>query len=53
MRVRELVGDIGWLVALVVLLPLAIPIGVLAFLFLLGQRLHAWSRSRMRPGFAG
>lgn len=52
-RPRELAGDIGWLVALVLLLPLAIPIGALAFLFILGQRAHAWSRSRMRPGFIG
>lgn len=53
MRARELVGDIGWLVAIALLLPLAIPVGALAFLFLLGQRLYAWSRGRMQPGFAG
>jgi hypothetical protein len=52
-RTRELLGDVGWIVTLVLLLPVALPIGALAFLFLLGQRFHAWTRSRMQAGFVG
>jgi len=52
-RIREIFGDVGGLVALVLLLPLVIPVGALAFLFLLGQRLRAWARSRMQADFAG
>jgi hypothetical protein len=53
MHVRERTEDLGWLVLIVVLIPLAIPLGALAFAFLLGQRLYAWTQGRMGPGFAG
>lgn len=53
-RLRELAEDAGWLVLVVLLLPLAIPLGALAVVFLLGERLYGWNRSRMRQrGFAG
>jgi hypothetical protein len=53
MHIRELTADLGWLVLIVLLLPLAIPLGGLAFVFLLGQRLYAWTHGRMGPGYAG
>lgn len=39
MRWREITEDLGWLVLIVLLLPLAIPAALVAFVFLLGQRL--------------
>jgi hypothetical protein len=45
MRWREFGEDFGWLLA-VLLFPLALPIGVLVFLYLLGQRLV---RGRRQP----
>jgi hypothetical protein len=53
MQFRELTIDAGWLLLLIMLLPLAIPLGALAFAFLLGQRLYSWSRGRMQAGYAG
>jgi hypothetical protein len=50
-RTREIVEDIGWIVLIVLLLPLAVPILALAFVFLLGQRLYAGHRERRRLGF--
>jgi hypothetical protein len=51
-RTREVVTDVGWLILIVLLLPLAIPVAALAFAFLLGQRLYAGHRERRRLGFA-
>lgn len=51
-RTREIAADVGWLVLIVLLLPLAIPVAALAFVFLLGQRLFAGHRERRRLGFA-
>jgi hypothetical protein len=48
MRLREVAADAGWLVAIVLLLPLAIPLGVLAAVVLLGERLSRKRRRRMR-----
>jgi hypothetical protein len=54
MRLRELAEDMGWLTLIVLLLPLAIPVGVLAALLLVGERLYWGSRRRMRRwGVAG
>ena len=54
MRLRELAEDLGWLTLIVLLLPLAIPFGMLAAVFLLGERLYWGSRRRMRRwGVAG
>lgn len=50
MRFRELAEDLGWLTLIVLLLPLAIPFGVLAALFLLGERLYWGNQRRMRRG---
>jgi hypothetical protein len=50
-RTREIVEDVGWLVLFALLLPLAIPVAVLLFAFLLGQRLYAGHRERRRLGF--
>jgi hypothetical protein len=47
-RLRELAEDIGWLVLVVLLLPLAIPLGALTAVFLLGEHLYRGSRRRMR-----
>lgn len=54
-RLREFAADAGWLLVIVLLLPLAIPLGVLAAVFLLGERLHGESRRRIRRrgGIAG
>jgi hypothetical protein len=51
-RFREIAVDVLWLVLIVLLLPLAIPVAALAFMFLLGQRLYAGYRERRRLGFA-
>lgn len=53
MRIREHTEDLGWFVLILLLLPLAIPVGAMVFMFLLGQRLLAWSQGRRRAGFAG
>jgi hypothetical protein len=52
MRAREYATDVGWLILIVLLLPIAIPIAALAFVFLLGQRLYAGHRERRRLGFS-
>ena len=49
---REIAADVGWLVLIVLLMPLAIPFLALAFVYLLGQRLYAGHRERRRLGFA-
>jgi hypothetical protein len=49
-RTREIAADVGWLILIVMLLPLAIPIAVLAFMFLLGQRFYAGHLERRRLG---
>jgi hypothetical protein len=49
-RTREIAADVGWLILIVMLLPLAIPIGALAFMFLLGQRFYAGHVERRRLG---
>jgi hypothetical protein len=51
-RTREIVEDVGWFILIVLLLPFAIPLLALAFVFLLGQRLYAGHRERRRLGFA-
>jgi hypothetical protein len=51
-RTREIAEDVGWLILIVLLLPLAIPVAALAFVFLLGQRVYAGHRERRRLGFA-
>lgn len=50
MRTREIAADVGWLILIVMLLPLAIPIAALAFMFLLGQRFYAGHLERRRLG---
>lgn len=50
MRGREIAADIGWLILIAMLLPLAIPLAALAFIFLLGQRLYAGHLERRRLG---
>ena len=52
MRTREIAEDVGWFILIFLLLPLAIPVAVLAFVFLLGQRVYAGHRERRRLGFA-
>ncbi len=53
-RFREFAADAGWLLVIVLLLPLAIPLGMLAAVFLLGERLYGESRRRIRRrGIAG
>jgi hypothetical protein len=47
-RFREFAVDAGWLVVIVLLLPLFIPLGVLAAVFLLQERLYGKGRRRMR-----
>jgi hypothetical protein len=47
-RFREFAADAAWLVVIVLLLPLIIPLGVLAAVFLLQERLYGESRRRMR-----
>jgi hypothetical protein len=44
-HIREVFADIGWLVLIVLLLPLAIPLGVLAVAVLFVQRTVLWRRS--------
>ena len=54
LRLREFAADAAWLVLVVLLLPLAIPLGVLAAVLLLGERLYGENRRRMRGrGVAG
>ena len=50
MRTREIAADVGWLIVILMLMPLAIPIGALAFMFLLGQRFYAGHVERRRLG---
>lgn len=50
MRTGEVVADVGWLIVILMLLPLAIPIAALAFMFLLGQRFYAGHLERRRLG---
>ena len=52
MRTREIAEDLGWFILIVLLLPLAIPAAVLAFVFLLGQRAYAGHPERRRLGSA-
>jgi hypothetical protein len=47
-RFREFAADAGWLVVIVLLLPLLIPVGVLAAVFLLQERLYGERRRRRR-----
>jgi hypothetical protein len=49
-RTREIATDVVWLIVIVMLLPLAIPIAALAFMFLLGQRFYAGHLERRRLG---
>jgi hypothetical protein len=49
-RTREIAEDVGWLILIVMLLPLALPIAALAFMFLLGQRFYAGYLERRRLG---
>jgi hypothetical protein len=39
MRLRRFAGEAGWLVVIVLLLPVLIPLGLLAAVFLLQERL--------------
>jgi hypothetical protein len=48
LRFREYAADAGWLVIIVLLLPLIIPLGVLAVVLLLQERLYGKGRRRMR-----
>lgn len=48
LRLREFAADAGWLVVIALLLPLLIPLGVLAAVFVLQERLSRESRRRMR-----
>ena len=50
MLTREVAADVGWLILILMLLPLAIPIAALAFIFLLGQRFYAGHVERRRLG---
>lgn len=50
MRTREIAMDAVWLIVILMLLPLAIPLGALAFMFLLGQRFYAGHLERRRLG---
>lgn len=50
MRTREIATDVGWLIVILMLLPLAIPFVALAFMFLLGQRFYAGHLERRRLG---
>jgi ABC-type phosphate transport system permease subunit len=47
-RFREFAADAGWLVIIVLLLPVIIPLGVLAAVFLVQERLYGEGRRRMR-----
>ena len=47
-RLREFAADAGWLVVIALLLPLLIPLGVVAAVFVLQERLSRESRRRMR-----
>jgi hypothetical protein len=51
-RFSEFAADAGWLVVIVLLLPLLIPLGVLAVLFVLQERLYGGRRRRMRSAAA-
>jgi hypothetical protein len=51
-RTREIAEDLGWFILIVLLLPLAIPVAALAFVFLLSRRVYAGHRERRRLGFA-
>jgi hypothetical protein len=47
-RLREFAADAWWLMVIVLLLPLAIPLGVVAIVLLLGERLYGERQRRMR-----
>jgi hypothetical protein len=47
-RLREFATDAGWLVVIALLLPLLIPLGVLAAILVLQEHLSRESRRRMR-----
>jgi hypothetical protein len=47
-RFREFAADAGWLVVIVLLLPLLIPLGILAAVFVLQERLYGAGRRRVR-----
>jgi hypothetical protein len=44
-HLREALGDAAWLILIVMLLPLAIPLGILAMVVLFVQRTILWPRS--------
>ena len=43
-RLGEFAAEAGWVVVIVLLLPLLIPLGVLAAVFVLQEHLGEWSR---------
>jgi hypothetical protein len=49
-RTREVAVDLVWIILILMLLPLAIPIAALGFIFLLGQRFYAGHVERRRLG---
>jgi hypothetical protein len=49
-RLGEFAAEAGWLVVIVLLLPVLIPLGVLAVIFVLQERLAGESRRRVRGG---
>jgi hypothetical protein len=44
-KIREVLLDVVWLIVIVMLLPVAIPLGVLAVAVLFVQRTVLWPRS--------
>ena len=45
MNIREALVDVLWLIVIVMLLPLAIPLGIVAMVVLFVQRTVLWRRS--------
>jgi hypothetical protein len=51
-RIREIALDIGWILVLVLLVPVAIPLVALGLTCLLVQRLYAKARLQWQPSAA-
>jgi hypothetical protein len=49
MRIREIVIDIGWLILVILLIPVAIPVVAVGFIALCGKRVYDRRRQHAYP----
>jgi hypothetical protein len=51
-RIREIALDMGWILVVVLLIPVTIPLVALGLTLLLGQRLYMKARHQWQPSSA-